>query len=227
LRVSTLERLILAEITKPTDRGQQKSVGPSQIGGCPRCLGEALALRLPEQYPELQHEENFGLGSWIGSCVHFWAEHNFDIPGGIKEQKNFIYDLKGYGAIKGSTDLYVDGCIVDYKTLGKYMYDECCLQYLLEPGKLPKVEYRAQQHVYGLGWELAGYPVKTVTLCVIPKVSNRKEDIKFFHEDYNRAYAEGVLKRLEKIWQWVQEGKLEELPIDADCYRCSRVLFRV
>lgn len=226
MRVSTLQRKILAEITKPTNRGQQKSVGPSQIGGCPLCLGEALALKLPEKYPDLVHQEDFGLGSWIGSAVHYFLDMNLDIPGAIKEQKNFVHHLEGYGDIKGSTDFFLDGHIVDWKVLGKWMYDECCLQYLLEPGIIPKVDYRAQQQVYGLGWELAGYEVKTVSLCVIPKVSNRAEDIKFFTEPYNRAYAEGVLKRLEKIWQWVQEGKLEELPVGEDCYRCKRVLYR-
>lgn len=226
MRVQTLERKIIEQITKPTERGQQKSVGPSQIGGCPRCLGESLALRLPEQYPDIQHMEEFGLGSWIGTAVHSYLESEVNIRGAIKEQKNFIYHLEGYGDIKGSTDLWCAGHIKDWKVLGKFMYDELCLQYLLEPGIIPKVDYRAQQQLYGYGWETAGYEVKTVGLVVIPKASNNVRDIKFFTEDYSRQYAEGVLRRLDKIWQWVQDGKLEELPIDETCYRCTRVLYR-
>jgi hypothetical protein len=227
VRVSTLHRKILKEITKPTDRGKQKLIGPSQIGGCPLCIGERLALALPEQYPDIKHTETFGLGSWVGSAVHYFLEQNLEIEGAIKEQKNFIYNLEGYGEIKGSTDFFVDGHIVDWKALGKWMYDLLTLDYQLEPNKIPHTTYRVQQHLYGYGWEQAGYEVKTVNLCIIPKVSNRAEDIVFFTEPYKREVALGALKRLEKIWAMVKDGKLDDLPSDGnDCYRCSRLLFR-
>jgi len=64
-------------------------------------------------------------------------------------------------------------------------------------------------------------------LCVIPKHSNRAEDIKFFTEIYNPTVAKKALKRLENIWAYVKAGRLYEIPSDGDdCYRCSRVLFR-
>lgn len=222
-----LHKLILEQITKPTSRGQQKKIGPSQIGGCPLCLGEALALKRPDLYPDLEHREDFGLGSWIGTAVHHFLESDVLIEGAIKEQKNFIHHLEGYGDISGSTDLFVPPHLIDWKVVGKWSYDKMCLNYRLEPDKLPTTGYRVQQHVYGHGWEQAGYDVETVTLVVIPKHSNRAEDIRFFTERYNPEVAKKALDRLELIWQYVRDGRLDELPMDEDCYTCSRVLFRV
>lgn len=226
MRLDELKSTIIEQITKPTDRGKQHKIGPSEIGGCPLCLGEKLALAFPDLYPDLEHTETFGLGSWIGTAVHHFLEQDIEIPNAIKEQKNFIYHLDGYGPIKGSTDLYVDGEIVDWKVVGKWSYDSMKLAYRLEPNRIPKTVYRVQQHVYGYGWEQAGYRVDNVSLCVIPKLSNNPDDIRFFSERYNREVAEKALKRLELIYQRVQQGKLETLPMDEDCYTCTRVLFR-
>lgn len=227
MRQQTIQRKIIEQITKPTSRGQQRKIGPSQIGGCPLCLGEALALALPELYPDLEHTEDFGLGSWIGTAVHYFLEHDIDIPGAIKEQKNDIFELEGYGMIRGSTDLFVPPHLWDWKVVGKWSYDKMCLEYLLNPDRIPKTDYRVQQHMYGYGWTLAGHKVETVNLVVIPKHSNRVEDIKFFTENYSQAVAERGIQRLKKIWKFVQAGKLYEIPSDGeDCYRCSRVLYR-
>jgi hypothetical protein len=100
------------------------------------------------------------------------------------------------------------------------------LAYRLEPNKIPKTVYRVQQHLYGLGWELAGHKVEDVSLCVIPKLSNSADDIRFFSERYNREVAEKALARLELIYKRVKQGKLETLPMDEDCYTCTRVLYR-
>lgn len=226
MRLEELKSTIIEQITKPTDRGKQHKIGPSEIGGCPLCLGEKLALSFPDLYPDLEHTETFGLGSWIGTAVHHFLEADIEIPNAIKERKNPIYDLEGYGLIKGSTDLYVDGEIVDWKVVGKWSYDSMKLEYRLEPNRIPKTVYRVQQHLYGYGWEQAGFRVNNVSLCVIPKLSNNPDDIRFFSERYNREVAEKALKRLELIYKRVQQGKLETLPMDEDCYNCTRVLFR-
>lgn len=226
IRAADLHELIIEQITKPSDRDKQRNIGPSEIGGCPLCIGEKLALSLPDQYPDLEEEERFGLGSWLGTAVHHFLEQDIEIPGAIKEQKNFIHELEGYGTIKGSTDVYVDGEIVDWKVVGKWSYDAMKLAYRLEPGRIPTTKYRVQQHTYGWGWEQAGYPVDHVNLCVIPKLSNSAGDIRFYTEPYNREVALKALKRLESIYKRVQQGRLESLPSDKDCYTCTRVLFR-
>lgn len=170
--------------------------------------------------------QDFGLGAWIGTCVHKFLDDSLNLPGAIKEQKNFIYDLEGYGTIKGSTDLFIDGHVVDYKVLGKANFDKLRLLYKTEPNKIPTSTYRAQQHLYGYGWEQLGYKVESVNILAIPKLSNDPDDIRWYTEPYSSVIAKKYLDRLEKIWSYVREGKIEELPCDTDCYRCTRILFR-
>jgi hypothetical protein len=226
LHTALLHKKIVEGITKPSERDKQRHIGPSGIGGCPRCVGEELAGVLPEQYPDLIDHDSFGLGAWIGTAVHAWLDEHLDIPGAIKEQKNFIYELEGYGKIKGSTDLFVHGHVVDYKVLGKANFDKLRLLYKAEPNKIPTMTYRAQQHLYGYGWEQLGYEVKSVNILAIPKLSNDPDDIRWYTEIYNKEIALKYLERLEKIWAWVQEDRLEELPSEPGCYVCERVLFR-
>ena len=226
MNVKQLDKLILSQITKQSDRDKQKNIGPSEIGGCPICVGEKLALKLPDLYPDLYEEDSFGLASWIGTGVHGHLEETVDIPGAIKEQKNFIYHLEGYGDIKGSTDFFLEPHLKDWKVIGKYSLDKMKMAWKTEPNKIPTQTYRVQQMLYGKGWADLGYKVETVGLVVIPKLSNDPDDIRFYTERYNPEIATRALDRLEKIWKYVQDGRLEELPSDADCYRCTRVLFR-
>lgn len=226
LHVALLHKRIIEEITKPSDRDKQFNIGPSAIGDCPRCVGDELAAALPEQYPDLIDHDSFGLGAWIGTAVHTHLEGLLDIPGAIKEQKNFIYELEGYGTIKGSTDMFCAGHVWDWKVLGKANFDKLRLAYKTEPKKIPTQKYRAQQHLYGYGWEQLGHEVKTVNILAIPKLSNDPDDIRWYTETYSRDIALKFLDRLEKIWLFVREGRLEELPCDSDCYVCTRVLFR-
>lgn len=182
---------------------------------------------MPEQYTDLAYTDEFGLGSWIGTAVHAYLEETLDITGAIKEQKNFIHHLEGYGDIRGSTDLFVPPHVVDYKCVGKWSYDKMRLAYKEHPNRIPTTSYRVQQMTYAYGWKQLGYEVETVSLCVIPKHSNDVDDVRFFTELYNEEVVTRSLARLEKIWRYVQEGRLSDLPSDGeDCYTCSRVLFR-
>ena len=226
LHVKLLHKKIIAEITKPSERDKQRLIGPSGIGGCPRCVGEELAGVLPEQYPDLPYTDSFGLGAWIGTAVHAYIEATMKLPGAIAEQKNVIFELEGYGTIKGSTDLFIDGHVVDYKVLGKANFDKLRLLYKTEPNKIPTQTYRCQQHLYGYGWEQLGYEVKSVNILAIPKMSNDPDDIRWYTEHYSREIALKFIDRLKKIWQHVRDGELELLPSDSDCYTCTRVLFR-
>ena len=226
LNVKLLHKKIISEITKPSERDKQRLIGPSGIGGCPRCVGDELASVLPEQYPDLIDNDSFGLGAWIGTAVHYWLDEHLDIPGAIKEQKNPIFELEGYGLIKGSTDLFVDGHVWDWKILGRANFDKLRLLYKAGPNKIPTQTYRVQAMLYGYGWEQLGYKVETVNILAIPKLSNDPDDIRWYTEIYNREIALKSIDRLENIWNYVRGGRLEELPSDDTCYNCTRVLFR-
>lgn len=228
MKLEDAQQAILDGITQPTRRGKQSLIGPSEIGGCPYCVGEKLAVSVPEKYNIVAGSlERFGLGSWLGTAVHGHLDRTLEIPGAIHEQKNEIYTLKGYGTIKGSTDLFIPPHVFDYKIVGKWSYDTMRLEYLENPDRIPKTQYRVQQMLYGLGWKKLGYDVESVSLVVIPKLSNTEKDIKFFTEQYNEELALAALDRLEKIYKMVKAGKLEDLPSDESCYVCSRITFRV
>jgi hypothetical protein len=227
LLLADAKKAIMDGITQPSKRGQQALIGPSEIGGCPYCVGEKLAVKFPKIYNIGQPKERFGLGSWIGTAVHKYLDVVIDIPTAQKEKKNVIAKIKGYGTIKGSTDLYIPPHIFDYKIVGKWSYDNMRLDYLEHPNQIPTTKYRVQQMLYGLGWKKLGYNVETVNLVVIPKMSNDPEDIKFFTENYNEELALAALDRLEKILDNVRRGQLDELPSDEDCYVCSRITFRI
>lgn len=226
MSLKVLQRRILQEISKPTSRGGQVKVGPSEIGDCPYCLGQKLALRVPDVYPNLTHEEDFGLGAWVGTGVHLNIEQTFDLPGAVHETKLDLFELPGYGMIRGSCDMFWENQVWDWKVLGKYTFDTMSLAYRKDSTRIPKTVYRVQQHLYGYGWKLLGREVETVNIVAIPKLSNRLEDIKFFSETYNQQVVDSAIERLVRLWEYVQDGRLEELPSDKECYTCTRVTYR-
>lgn len=116
--------------------------------------------------------------------------------------------------------------VVDYKVVGKWSFDKMKVAWNAQPNRIPTQTYRVQQHLYGWGWKQLGHTVEDVTLCVIPKLSNDPDDIRFYTEQYNQEVVDRALARLEKIWKYVREGRLNDLPMDDDCYTCTRVLFR-
>lgn len=223
MTLTKLQRQIVDKIRKPDERSLQKNIGPSEIGGCPFCLGLRLAVKCPEIYGLEPTPSESGLAAWIGTQVHYALEHNLGL--GQPESKWEVYDLKGYGTISGHVDLILEDEIVDYKVTGKWSYDNMALDYRIEPDRIPKTQYRVQQMLYGHAVRKAGHEVKAVNLMVIPKHSNRWEDIAFYREPYNQEVVDKALARLELIWQYVQEGKLQELPRDDDCYNCSRSIW--
>ena len=76
--MSELANKILLKAMEPDERGRQKLVGASQIGGCPYCLGYALMQEEPPgKLPAwLQSSDDpEGLAAWIGTAVHYYLEH--------------------------------------------------------------------------------------------------------------------------------------------------------
>lgn len=224
-----LESVILSQITKGTERDQQRLVGPSGIGDCAYCLAVELAKALPEMY-RVHDEDSFGFAAWRGTAIHHYIDHSFDIPGALHEQKFEIHEVPGYGLIKGSCDMLVGDTIVDWKALGKYSYDKLSLAYRKSPDRIPTQKYRVQQMLYAYGARKKNYPVERVCIAVIPQFSNTVSDIRFWYEQYNEELALRALERLEVLWGWVQDGDLDDIasqvkpekPNDVDnCYVCT------
>lgn len=209
---------ILQAIQQPSDRSKQRLVGASQLGGCPYHLGLAM---LESKAAEHTPSEG-GMAAWIGTGVHFWLEHNLHLEGAEHEKKVSILDLEGYGQIGGNVDLVYDNQVWDWKILGKYSFDKMRLEYLDAPDRIPKTVYRVQQHSYAYGLRKQGYEIDKVNIVAFPKISNNWGDIKVFTEAYNEELVLAALDRTRLVWKYCQEGRVEELPRDSDCYDCSR-----
>lgn len=208
-----VERLILEQISKNDDRGSQIMAGPSEAGGCFYCTGKAMARMLPGAKIK---PSRFGLAAWQGTALHHYIEHTFDIPNAIHERKLDVFEIEGYGTIRGSTDLYLPdfACTVDWKRQNKYSYDLTRLDGV-------STKYIVQQMMYGRAWKNLGEEVEYVGICSIPGFSNNLDDIRFYWMKYDDEIVEIAKHNLETIWLYVQDGEWDELPSDEDCYQCN------
>lgn len=176
-------------------------------------------MRLPETYPKLEHKPESNYAAWFGTAVHYFLEHNLGI--GTPESKWGVYNLAGYGKISGNIDLVLDGEVFDFKVVGKSSFDKMALAYRKQPNQIPTVNYRVQQMLYAYALVQAGHEIEAVNLMIFPKHKWQWKDVTFYRELYNGEMALKALDRLEKIWKTVQEGNLEELPEDENCFNCS------
>lgn len=203
---SSLKLDVIEALTAKTERDKQFRVGPSDIGNpCPKCLGRALAHD--------KEEQDFSLYPWIGTAVHYFLESNV-FPDAEHELKLYVGEVEGYGPIEGTTDLYRDGVVLDWKIVGLKKIKS----YRVSG---PPVQYRYQAQLYARGCELAGMPVESIAICFIPRDSGNVNDIYIHEEAYQPEMAEAILARAGKIYAIVQDEGWEGLPSDESCYNCN------
>lgn len=224
-----LKRLLRDAISAPTLRDKQLKVGPSDLGyRCDFCLGLKLTRLYPElRPPDYELRDNFGLKAWMGTGAHHQMEVGLAQVADPDEwtlviEGSFpVYELAGYGTIKGHVDVvavhrtgYV--AIVDHKTCDKARLRSYKLHGVPE-------EYVFQTDLYGFGVEQqTGSPPLDVGINFIPRDSNNLDDTWQCFAPYNRSVAEMALVRLEEVWQQVQAGNVMELEQDPDCWDCGR-----
>ena len=208
LALKTLKSELIEFIEQESDRDKQRKVGPSSLGGCAYCLGKDM---LGEK------EQSFGWYPRLGTAFHYWAEHHQTIPGAITEQKVTVGEIEGYGIITGTMDLYLPHrkCIVDYKLVGKNTRQAAMIDG-------PSKQYRSQQHLYCKGAIAAGYEVEKFAIAYVPRDSFSLKDMYVHVEEYQPIFAQRVLDRAQKVWNYSSSGRVEELPSDSDCYTCIR-----
>jgi len=222
-RRRAVSQAIRSTINKPTARDTQKSVGPSEIGDpCGRCLGQALCRKYPELWWEEEKPpgDHFSLKAWVGTAIHEKLDR--DAPGYdpelgqlSKEIEIPIWDLPGYGLIKGHTDLFVDRTVVDYKTKdGRDKIREIALNG-------PQSSEVVQINLYGFGLMQSGHTVEDLCLFYIPRDSNRIEDTLGMFTRPLPVIAERALARLAKVWDVVRDGRGAILESHPDCYSCN------
>lgn len=215
--MSELRDRVIQEITRKTDRDNQKRVGPSEIGNpCDKCLGRALMNERPDQ--------DFSLYPWIGTAVHYFMEHN-TFQDCRHELKLYVGDVVGYGPIKGTTDMediqvLDDGTVlitvVDWKIVGIKKIKQ------YRTSGVPE-QYRFQAMTYARGLELEGKEVNKIAIVFIPRDSGNVRDIWVHEEEYQPEMAQVALDRASAIYAWLQEegNHWRNLEEDYDCYQCN------
>ena len=170
-----------------------------------------------------KEETPSGMGAWIGTGVHSHIENTLKLsPPPVQEVQVEIFEIPGYGMVKGNVDMYWKERVWDWKVLGKASMQKMQLKYRQTPNRIPHPTYRTQQHLYGYGPIQAGCKVEDVNIVAIPKLSNRFEDIQLFTEAYNQELVDKSIERAKTIWQFASDGRLNALPRDLDnCYDCS------
>lgn len=209
-----LKLRLIQELTKPTERDKQRRVGPSEIGNpCPKCLGRALM--------DERADQDFSLYPWLGTAVHSYLEENV-FPEGMHEMRLDVGEIPGYGPVKGTTDMYLEGSVVDWKIVGLKKIKG----FKINPvghSRGVSTQYRYQSMIYAKGCELAGMPVDDINIVFIPRDSGDVKDIYVHSEAYQPEMADKALARAGFIYEFAQEKGWEALESDDDCYTCNFV----
>lgn len=205
-------------------RSLQKSLGPSEVGTpCERKLG----------YKLLGHPERPMPPNWkatLGTAAHAWMEQAFDadnlkIAPELGGQERWLIETKltcgfvpGMGFLTGHSDLYdrVTASNLDHKFVGPTQ-----LKHYRSAG--PSQTYKAQAHLYGVGWQMAGLPIDRVGICFLPRQGELADGF-MWSEPLNAAAAKWAMDRLARIVALVNALGAESLPVlptaDDWCSHC-------
>lgn len=173
------------------NRSAQTTLGPSEIGyECDRRLAMSLMGVEPV------NPGGDGWAAWLGTQGHTgldamftWASANsgrFLTETRVRFESQYVPH--------GTADLFdrVLSDVGDFKFLGEYS-----LKKMIQNG--PPEHYQIQLHVYGLGMELLGEKVRTVTLYGLPRAGSSLDGMYVWSVPYDRKKAKAALERVEKI----------------------------
>jgi hypothetical protein len=201
-------------------RSQQTELGVSQV---------AHPCDLQFAYGTLGAEKcNPGSDRWnaiIGTAVHAnqqlvmqWANTELGRERWLTETP-----VKPAPWLTGNVDLYDrdhGGTVIDWKVTGSAR--------LTKYRKEMSTVYRRQVQLYGLGFSRAGYPVKTVGVCLLPR-SGELANSYLWTEPYDAEFATNIVKRREHIIAMLNDFQVETNPerfqwiprhADEDCRWC-------
>jgi hypothetical protein len=213
----------ITEAIKSHPRSQQIRIGPSEIGHpCARRLGYKLL-------GQAEHESKPNWKATVGTAIHEWLATVFDQwnlahAAESAGQERFLVETKvtvgqmNGTDVDGSCDLYdrATGTVTDWKTCGPTQ-----LQKYRRAG--PGSQYRSQAHLYGRGWQRAGYSVQAVQVVFLPRNGDLTDAV-VWTEPYDENIAIAALARISGIHlatTILSHKALDQLgTADAWCHLC-------
>lgn len=165
---SELMRILIGTDTK---RGQQKEVGPSEIGGCARKVWHKINGTPKEN-------ETLRMAAAYGTAIHSWIESRFDIDDPF--QTKFMREVEvSHDGLMGHVDCYdiANEEVIDWKSTTKK-----------NARYFPSDQQITQVQIYGYLMRANLHPVQTVTLVSFLRDGN-ENDIRFHSEPYSESVA--------------------------------------
>ena len=219
---------VLDILRAETERDTQRLVGPSNMSNqCTYCLAGDL-IGKPEE------RGKYYLGAKIGTATHEYVDNHSEHPTAIREQKNVIGTIPGYGTIKGSTDVFFpeEGIVGDLKTTTKEKLKWIKLAVQDEPNEyeVTKVRdarakvasYQRQVWLYGKGWENLGYTVNGCVVWFVCRDGSTDKDIWTWRFPYSREQADATFDRAARLWSFLENGNdIEQIKSSLTCWVCS------
>lgn len=208
---STIEELrgVLARFDAAAPRSKQREPGPSEIGQpCDRALGYRLA-----EVPSVRRQNGRGARTdlaWApvqGTAMHTHIAAALAADNARRGRPRWIIEQRVHVGprIAGSCDCYDTDTdtVVDWKYVG--------VTALRRYARQIRDEYRVQAHLYGMGWEAAGFRPRFVRLVFLPR-SASFEDAREWTAPYDRSIGVAALERLDRIHRAIGDLDLAAHP---------------
>ena len=218
-------RVVLEAAMTHAPRSLQTRIGPSELGiECERCLAHKLAGTT--ERPE---------AAWLptsGTAVHEWCEsvvlrhehtrYSLGMTGRYLPECEVTVGQVGGIPITGHTDVFDthSGTVVDYKYVGSTTLKAA-------KGKGVSLQYQRQAHLYGRGWALAGYTVKSVCIWMLPRNGLTLADGYVWQAPYDESVAVATLDRADNLATLIAEQGLQQVlamlpPHDGSGFSCKK-----
>ena len=199
-------------------RSKQVHLGPSEIGsGCDRQLAYKLAHRAPVNETADPWFPIIGTAvhAWLATAVGWYNDVVLDRAGDprfiVENRVKVAAESSSAYSTSGSTDVYDADWerVIDWKIVGT-----TTMRKVTKDGS-PQ-QYRVQGNTYGKGWEQAGYPVKEILICYLPR-SNFLHRMHLDSMPYEPHLAEEAMLRVGNIQALVNGGIPPESFPAGDC----------
>lgn len=232
---NSVRSIVMEMLKRETARDRQRLIGPSSLGNpCDYDLAkELLEGGASDEDDDREPDERpYWLGAVLGTSIHLLLESR--APEGMPaENRVRIGEITGYGVISGSTDLFIPELktVLDWKSTNRIKLKNLKLAFdtkytTYDPEPLVQARFTAKKYVgqamtYGWGWEQAGYDVEQIAFAFICRDGLTDNDVWVKEMPYDRAYAERVWDRANRIWVALQgERELSSFLSRAGCWSC-------
>jgi hypothetical protein len=204
-------------------RSLQTRIGPSELGtDCIRCLVSKLG--------GIEESRDVAWLPFVGTAVHeqladIMTAHELTLAtigdGRYLTETQVTVGTVAGTPISGHSDLFDIrlGTVIDWKIVGA-----TTLRNAKANGA--STVYKTQGHLYGKGFEDAGYTVTTVAVFYLPRNEPSLANAHFWSEPYDRAVAQAAIDRADMYANVIAvlglDQVLDDAPPHTGGFSCAR-----